>query len=400
MASHSHRAEICATILLGALATTPGAWAQAQSNSNTNNVPPGMVAYYTAPGNPATLDCPSGWGQYSNGQGRLILGTIDGTEANTTNDGYQVTADGQAPVHDHPFTATWTLQKQTSVGGSGSYSGFASSGNKSGAGTAGAGGIGYGYIQYLVCESQATGSTGDEVPANTIGYFTSSTCPANWEPQPTLAGYFPMPAAPNGPVGQLFNGPGWNISSFPTHTHSNATVATFWVQTLGVQYNGVASGAKATHDSVPISAQLQANGEAVLPAVALLVCQKQAVGSGNGIPAGLSLFYSVAYACPETGWGPAVGSPGFLVLGIPGSNGSGSGEFTQGLAIGTPITQGGALPSHTHPISITADLGNNTTAEQSGSDYYGKGGNYTAYGTTSAATVAVPYVALLMCQVQ
>ncbi|MGO4726952.1 MULTISPECIES: hypothetical protein [unclassified Inquilinus] len=396
MASHSRRAEICATALFGLLAAAPGAWAQAQS-STTNNTPAGMVAYYTAPGNPTTLDCPADWTQYQDGQGRLILGTTVAGEVGTKSNAAQPTADGQVPTHQHPFTATWNLNKQKSVGGSGQYKPFASSGGQSGGGTSGWGDSGYGFIQFLVCSS--TTSTGDEVPVNTIGYFTTQTCPANWSPQTTLNGYFPLPVAPNGPVSSTYNAPGWHVGSFPTHTHPNATVASFAVQKLGVQYSGIASGAKASTDSVPVSAQLQANTTDVLPAVALLVCQKtQGSGTGSGVPSGISLFYSQANSCPVSTWGPAVGAPGYLILGISGSTSTGAGSFSQGLPIGSPLTPGGTNPGHTHPISITADLGENTTGGTSGTVYYGMGGNYTATGTTSSATIAVPYVALLLCQ--
>jgi hypothetical protein len=397
MILHSRRAEIFAATLFGLLAAPPGAWAQsAPAATTTNNVPVGMVAYYTAPGNPTTLDCPADWAQYTNGQGRLILGTTVPSEVGTMSNAAVPTADGQAPTHQHPFTANWSLSKQTSVGGSGPYKPFASSGNQSGGGMSGWGDSGYGFIQFLVCSS--TTSTGDQVPVNTIGYFTTQTCPANWSPQTTLNGYFPMPVAPNGPVSTTYNAPGWHVGSFPTHTHPSATVASFAVQPLGVQYNGIASGAKASHNSVPITAQLQANTTDVLPAVALLVCQKtQGSGTGSGVPSGISLFYSQPNTCPVGSWGPTVGAPGLLLLGISGSTSLGPGSFTQGLIIGSSVTPG-SNPSHNHPISITANLGNNSTDEQPGSDYYGQGGDYTANGTTSSATIAVPYVALLLCQ--
>lgn len=413
MTSHLRRAEIGATALLGLLATTPGAWAQTQpATQPTNQVPAGLVAYYTQAGTPSTLTCPTGWSQYQPGQGRVILGTTVPGEVGTTNNGTVPTQDGEAPPHAHPFSASWNLNTSKSKGGSGSNQPFAASGSQSqnnGSMTQG-GGPGYGFIQFLVCESP-TPSTGDNTPVGTVAYFTTQSCPANWQPQPSLNGVFPMPVAPNGPVSQTFNytSPGWHITSstansFPTHTHSpttnSAQMPVFTMQVQTVNRNGIDSGAKASTASVQISVTAQANTTDVLPAVALLACQKtEGSGSGAGIPIGMGLFYSSPNTCPVNGWNPAVGAPGNLILGISGSNQLGSQQFTQGLPIGASVTPG-TNPGHTHPVSVTANLGGNTSNHGSGDTQFAKGGNNTSsVGQTGDTAIAIPYVALLLCQV-
>lgn len=424
MGSFIRRAEIGATALLGLLATTPVASAQTAITPPTppNQIPAGMIAYYTQAGTPTNLVCPSGWSQFQDGVGRVILGTTVASEVGNVNNGILPTTDGQAPPHSHPFSAGWYLSQAKSKGGSGSNAPFAASGyqqQNDAASTQGAG-PGYGFIQFLVCESP-TPSVGDTVPVGTVAYFTTQSCPVDWQLQSTLNGAFPMPVAPNGPVSQLFNytTPGWHITvnstssapgpnSFPTHSHGSTTdssqMPVFTMNHQTMDKNGIDSGAKASTGGVQITVWTGDNTTDVLPAVSLLVCQKVKTGSstypiGSGIPDGIALFYSQPNTCPLNSWNPAVGAPGDLVIGIGGSNVLGTKQFTQGLTIGAAVTPG-TNPSHTHPVSVTANLGWNTSNYGPGDTAFAQGGSQTSsVGSTGPAWIDIPYVALLLCQV-
>jgi len=145
------------------------------------------------------------------------------------------------------------------------------------------------------------------------------------------------------------------------------------------------------------------NTTAVLPAIAMAICEKVGNGNGTGLPLGISMFYTLTGGCPGStygNWGLAIGAPGRLIIGIGGSTTTGSGSFTQGGTTGNSITTFGANPSHTHQVTVTTNVGGNTSSHDQGSETnYGRGGTYSVTGASGSATIAIPYAAYLLCQV-
>jgi len=400
---HQSLASIC---LITLLVPPPNAGAQS-SSTPTSAVPAGMVAYYTQPTTGANLQCPTGWNQYQPGQYRLIMATTNPSEFLVTNNGTPISQDQQSPQHSHPFAASWDIDDHASKPGSGSTKPFASAGSNNTTGTSNTGNTGYGFIQYLVCESPST-SNSDQVPYGALAFFdttvtnptTNGGCPTNWSPVPQLDGFFLMPVAPNAQIGNTYNGPGWNINSFPTHQHPIATIGSFPLTVLGLDRGEGTSYVKTMANPVPVSVALGSNTTAVLPAIAMAICAKTGSGTGNGLPAGISLFYSQTSSCPGSNWGLAIGAPGRLIIGIGGNATTGVGSFTQGGTTGNSITTLGANPAHTHQVTVTADVGENTSSHDQGSETnYGKGGSYSVTGTSGSATIAIPYATFLLCQV-
>lgn len=388
------------------------AMAQAPSSSN-NGAPEGMIAYYTATANGGgTVSCPGGWTAYQTATGYMILATTDSNQVGKTQ-GQALSGDLAQPLHSHPGSASAHLDGHESWGGSGRSGPYAHSGNNGPYGfTSGAGTTGYGFMQLVLCEATTPGLT-DTMPQGAIAYFdatvTSGNCPTNWGPATPNSGYFLMPSPTNGGIGNPSPGDPqngstkWDVTqTFPTHTHPSAVFATIQPPPMGMNKPATGGSDKAMDNPVPFSAELSANTDPVVPAIALLTCQKQTgTATGAGIASWITYYYSSTTGCP-TGSGIVGGASGYFPIGIPEGGNPLNGQYTQEGTIGNPlnlINISSTPHTHNHPIPyITPNLGLNTTEYYGTTTTYAQGGsNWTISGTSSTVAINLPYMPLLLC---
>lgn len=385
-----------------AAAQTPG--------SGNSGAPYGMVTYYTATtGQNGLIACPSGWTAYQPALGYMILATTDPTQYGQTQ-GTAMSGDKAQPAHVHPVTLTAQIDSHESYGGGGSHKPYAQSGSFKTTGVSNTGTTGYGFIQFVICEATTQGVT-DTMPLGTVAYFdagaTNSTCPANWGPLNAASGYFVMAGDQGMTIGTPSAGApqsgnsNWNVNTpFPTHTHPSGLVQTLQPPPMGMDEAAMGGSDKAMDNPIQFNATLGANPDPVVPAIAMMICQKSTgPNTPTGFPPLMSFYYSSTTGCPPNS-GPAIGAGGNFVLGIPeGGNPSLPGQYTQGAVIGTPLSGQTGLPgpAHVNPISMTVDIGDNTTKHYGSATTYAQGGSYTISGYSAPANIQLPYIPLLLC---
>jgi hypothetical protein len=339
----------------------------------------------------------------------MVLATTDSKQFEQTQ-GTALSGDLSQPTHTHPFTITASLDEHASSSGSGSHSPLAQSGSHSATGLSDAGTTGYGFIQYVMCESTNQSAT-DQMPIGSIAYFdtnvTNGGCPSNWGPLNSASGYFIMVGNTSWNIGTPSPGaaqqgnPNWNVTvPFPTHGHSsNSPMYTFTppVMALGGTSGGV-SHLKSMDNPIDVNATLGQNTEPVVPAIALLVCQKTSGASNaDGVPTNIAFYYSSTTGCP-TGSGPAAGAGGNFPLGIPaGGNPSLGNYYTQGAVLGTPWSPSNPNPAHSHTLSGTLDLGDLTSPYGGSTTHYATGGSYPVSGSSGSTSIQLPFVQYLLC---
>ncbi|WP_343716645.1 hypothetical protein [Inquilinus sp.] len=391
------------------------AMAQAQSNSS-NGAPEGMIAYYTASANAGgTVSCPSGWTAYQAAAGYMILATTDSSQFGKTQ-GKALSGDLAQPMHSHPGSASGHLDGHQSYGGKGKSGPYAQSGNNGPyALTSGSSPTGYGFIQFVICVATASGVT-DTMPTGAIAYFdstaTGGSCPPNWGLLNSDSGYFLIPSPTNGGIGAQSPGDpqpanngstNWNVNEpFPPHTHPSAVFTTFTPPALGMGQPAAGGSDKAMDNPIQWDAELSNNSDPVVPAIALMVCQKQTgTAQGAGIPSWITFYYSSTTGCP-TNTGIVNGASGYFPIGIQEGGNPLDGQMTQGGTVGTYIDlpdPSATSHAHSHSIpSMTVNLGGNTTSYPGHQTTYAAGGQYQINGgAASDVTIHLPYIPLLLC---
>ena len=372
-----------------AVAVAVGVASGAAAPAVAQGLPQHMVAYMTGAGQ---TQCPDNWTEAAYAQGRLILGTTDGSKIQKL--AGTPAGDAQPPQHAHAFKVTGAVDTIDGIpsaptGGNQRAAG----GGATNTGTTQEARTSLPFIQFLVCEHTAAESP-DSAPYGTVAFFNASTCPANWTALDQADGRFLLPALAGATPGYATETV-WDPLNPPTHTHG--LQASF--KTQSAEYRDYEQHfADFASPGTYALAGTTASGEPVLPFVSLLVCEKDAIGNSEGIPPGTMVFFG-AEDCPD-GWGITIGADGRFFVGI-GGNG------TQGATFGSdPIGQGETSIQHDHQFSGLLWLGQAPPGmpESPNFDslsYVMPGANpYFGYGysgTSGPATTELPYLVLQAC---
>jgi hypothetical protein len=362
-------------------------WAPATS-ALAQGLPQHMVTYMTGPGQ---TECPNNWTEAAYAQGRLILGTTDGSKIQITA-GTPAT-DAQPPQHVHAFTVTGSIAAGSNsslpTSGRGVDIPRAAGGEVNSSGTTQGTSLPLPFIQFLVCEQTAAEPT-DSAPYGTVAFFNASTCPNNWAALAQADGRFLLPVPAGVPL-SYETSTAWDPANPPTHTHGlQASFATQSADYEAFPGNWVEFANPGTYGVAGTTASVGP----VLPFVSLLVCEKGALGKSEGVPLGTSIFFG-AEDCPD-GWGVTIGVNGRFVMGI-GGNG------TQGATFGSdPIVPGETSVQHDHGFSgavsppASSYPGGRKVANQGYQSYVTTAGaGYS--GTSSTATTQLPYLVMQAC---
>jgi hypothetical protein len=357
-------------------------WAAA-TPALAQGVPQHMVAYMTQPGQ---TKCPNNWTEAAYAQGRLILGTTDGSKVQMA--AGTPASDAQPPQHVHAFTVTGTVRSESNSSIPTGASARAAGGEVNSSGTTQEASPPLPFIQFLVCEQMAAESP-DSAPYGTVGFFNASACPNNWVALAQADGRFLLPALAGSQPGYA-TATNWDPANPPTHTHS--LQASFGTQSADFEAFPFLGGQFANPGTYSVTGTTASAGP-VLPFVSLLVCEKNALGNSTSVPLGTSIFFG-AENCPD-GWGVTIGASGRFIMGI-GGNGS------QGATFGAaPIGQNVNSVQHDHEFSGAVVLpaspypGHPQQTGQHQSYVTTAGFGYS--GTSTAATTEMPYLIVQSC---
>jgi len=365
-------------------------------------LPQHMVAYMEGAG---LTQCPDNWTEAAYAQGRVILGTTDGSKIQKKA-GTPATA-GQVPQHDHEFKVTATVGSEErrlyptagvkrAAGGQVTSTGTTTVYPPTGSSVAGGRVAGTGttaekselpFIQYLVCEHTAAESP-DSAPYGTVAFFNAPTCPDNWAPLAQADGRFLLPASTDAQLGYATK---TTLDPADPAGHTHGLSASFETQTLEFLHE------QEVHADFAKPGQYTLSGTsamaAVLPFVSLLVCEKGVIGNSEGIPVGTVAFFG-AEDCPD-GWGITTGAPGRFIIGIGGNGKPGK---TLG---GNPIQSPETSIQHDHEFSGELSLSDAAPGVEKP-----EGGTHAAFvdgsshhysGTSTMATDELPYLVLQAC---
>jgi len=382
---------MAAPVLSGLMAVAVvvgGVLGAAATSAPAQGLPQHMVTYMTGP---SQTQCPANWNEAAYAQGRLILGTTDGSKVQAV--AGIPASNAQPPQHVHAFTVTGTIAAGSNsslpTSGVGVNIPRGAGGDVNSSGTTQATPIPLPFIQFLVCEQTATPSL-DSAPYGTVAFFNASTCPNNWGALGQADGRFLLPAFAGVKPGYATS-TAWDPANPPTHTHGlQASFGTQSAEYEAFPGNWVEFASQGTYGVTGTTA----SAGPVLPFVSLLVCEKAAMGNSEGVPLGTSIFFG-AQNCPD-GWGVTIGANGRFVMGI-GGNG------TQGATFGSgPIGPGQTSVQHDHGFSgmvsppASAYPGGPTRVGYGRQPYVTTAGN--GYGgTSSAATTQLPYLVMQSC---
>lgn len=344
-------------------------------------VPNGMVAFFSS----AASTCPSGWREAQYAAGRLILATTNPAKIQIS--AGTAMGDQQPPTHTHAYSGTANVGHKGTSSVGGSDKGVGAAGSYATRGVSEAADSGFPFVQYLVCEAFG-GSSGDGLPYASVAFFNADACPVNWSTMAYFDGRFILATPAQGKSGSTTT-VAWSNYADPGHGHTyNGSVS---VGSKGFVWGGGANDGIASPGDQPVSGDLSANTDPIVPFVTLLACQKQRMGDGNGLPLGLTLFLSAA-DCPNR-WGTTPGAPGRFVVGMAGGG-------TQGAAFGgAPMLPNEMQRAHAHWVNGSIDISEHDTdlTETWHNLHLGKDGNWTYTAASGSTEVELPYVMLEAC---
>jgi len=349
---------------------------------NSQPLPKGTVAFFSSTGGQG---CPSGWKEAQYAAGRLILATTDGSKIQISSG--TALGDQQVPTHTHAYSGTAAVGYASTATAGGSDKGVGAAGSYSTSGTSEGADTGFPFVQYLVCEYFAT-SSGDALPYSSVAFFNLNACPANWAAMDYFNGRFIL-ATPAGGKSGSSTTEAWTSYADPGHTHTYAGSVS--VSSKGFVWGGGANHDIASPGGQPVSGNLSANTDPVVPFVTLLACQKQQMGIGQGLPLGLTLFLS-ASTCPNN-WGTTPAAPGRFLVGMAGGG-------TQGAAFGgNPMGPNELSRTHAHWVNGSIDISEHDTDLTTTwhNLHLGKKGTFAYTAASGPGSVTLPYVMLEAC---
>lgn len=365
----------------------------------------GMVAFFDR------VDgvCPEGWQPSVKAKGRLIRGTVDaGRVGNVEGVPMQ---DKSPPGHLHGLDISlrpvaqsvaaleefWPLEQIKTVAAAGWYS----AGSHPPPNTALADG-GIPYMQMLVCEEQAGGSSADDMRSQMVAFFNGQSCPANWEPYGELNKRYVVPAPDDTEAG-AYNQMVGNLGDEHSHTIQMVEGAAGANQ-VGIALQGASMGAAkegafvnsdgyAKKQSPVSSISTYSNQDTQIPYIELLPCRKtRGRGDIDNLPGDL-LAFMAAEACPR-GWREKASTHGRYLVGLPEGQ-----HAKSGTAFGGAPLSSGEIRQHNHGVNYTFNWHARPFVGNIGGQYTGfaAAGDYDLIGTTQQGSLNMPYVQMRHC---
>ena len=232
---------------------------------------------------------------------------------------------------------------------------------------------------------------GDAFPAGAISFFYRLACPFDWSVYPDAAGRVIIAANEGLPRGTLIGKP---LSSGEDRVHEHGFSSS--VTVTGLQFFAPEGGSNVGMTQ-PMPYPFTWTSEptpAGVPYRQLLVCKKIAKPKVDVLPLPSKLHtYFELDACPS-GWKPATGTVGRIVVGLPLGAPA---DMSMG---GEPITTPAAR-THTHAFSstlTTSPWGVLTTLGIGAP--FGQNGSYPFSGESDPAAIDIPMISLLHCEKQ
>jgi hypothetical protein len=228
-------------------------------------LPEGAVSFFQGP------SCPDGWGAYAAANGRFVVPLVGDDPAGTTH-GKEL-ANGEDRKHTHGVSATFHL-------GSVSYAGVVGGGNH-GVGAAGdvtfsatssEASTGLPYVQLLTCRKVSPPAVKKTLPSGMLMFFDTPACPSGWKRAQTQGRL--IIGLPKGAPADLSFG-GDPLEPGETRTHAHATSIALATSSHGIALASGCCGGGYAENGTYESKDDTAAGDAALPTIELLQCEKQ-----------------------------------------------------------------------------------------------------------------------------
>ncbi len=242
-----------------------GGGATTTATGKGDALPEGAVTFVQGPA------CPEGWGAYSAANGRVIVPLVGDDPAGTTH-GTEL-ANGEDRLHTHGVTATFKI-------GSVSYAGVVGGGNH-GVGAAGdvafsatssAASTGLPYVQLLACRKVSAPTVKKSLPSGMLLFFDTPACPIGWKRAQTQ-GRLVLGLPKGAPADLAFGGNPLEPGETRTHTHATANLLT--TSSHGIALASGCCGGGYAESGAYESKDDTTAGDAALPTIELLQCEKQ-----------------------------------------------------------------------------------------------------------------------------
>ena len=367
------------------------------------NIPSNMVAFFRGKNG-----CPKGWAPYAPAQGRMIVATTQSNLIGKTTG--PALKDGKTPgAHNHYFEFELNLAERKSgiisgdggpLSGNGSYDITFTADKESF--------LNYPYSQLQVCENK-TKSEKDEMPFNSIAFFSSKLCPDNWDIYEYAQNRFILPNPKGGRVGAK-TPEEWRASDNVTNHrhifHARATTGLKGLNTSGGAGNKLTS----THD---VSVTLESDHAMVdydipfnIPTINLLVCQrtgfqkkknKYLKNTSLQLPKGMGFFYNGQLCPSDQLTNDQKFSGRFLIAGKEQSP-----HQEKSLGLKDAMGPGEFVKFHSHSTTTKYQVLNSRSASPSGSHrHYSRTDfsikSHTVNEDKRKSEYVLPFVALNLC---
>jgi hypothetical protein len=251
----------------GSVGDTAGSEGSGTAPLRGDAIPAGAVSFFQ------TTVCPEGWAPHADAAGRVLLPGI-GDVAPGTKYGEPL-ASGEDRLHSHEVSAELNL---TPV----SYAGIAGGGN---AGVASAGKVAFSattepastslpYVQMLACKkAEEAVARARPLPSGMLMFFDANTCPEGWKQATATQGRLLVGLPAGAPADVSFGGDPLSIGEPRTHAHSSPI--TLKTSPHGIALASGCCGDGYAKDGAYTSLVDTSEGEAALPMLQLLQCQKE-----------------------------------------------------------------------------------------------------------------------------
>jgi hypothetical protein len=363
----------------------------------------GMVSFIDNPQG----KCPKGWTEVSASKGRLIRGTINGSEVGKTQG--TPMKDQTSPTHHHDFKIGVKLKFEPVVAISGCCNRSITGSNTEykASDTTKESDWNLPYMQLLVCE-QHSGIPAEKVmPNEMVAFFNDQKCPEQWEPYKKLNHRFavPLPAdAKEGDFNALVD-PG--LGGDLNHVHPIKVVddksvvqgntvrisipsqSLVLIKPIGAFLRNSNYG----NSTVPDSDYKSGQGNTIVPYINFLACRKTAGRNRTSQLPESMLGFITAEHCPNK-WAQKSESMGRFLVGLP------SGQYAySGVTFGSGPLKSKEIRQHSHDLEtkIKLPVVSITGANGCCAHYYARAGEYSMRGKTALSPSTLPYVQMRHC---
>jgi len=407
-------------------------------SASASSAEPRMVAFSPF----GAKACPSGWREVDQAKGYVIVGTDD-----ARNVGRKFGApivDSTPPKHDHAFRTDLAFVRTATSFSEGDTNAVRIIAAPLQAGlsqfvhtVSGRTSVetsGMPYIQYRLCE-EIEPWRASLLPADTVQWFNSDTCPKDWEIYRKAIGeslgrsIVPLPSNAQADEAGLEVRNGVDVHR--PHVHS-ANVSLVWTDPddggaslnlkgipeltyslTGHSINHAGSVTSVQHFASEISTRSDIKGGGIstdrlypVPFMYLMPCLKISEAKSPEYEPLFGLgFFTTGFYC-EDGFQEVELARGRYLVSLPSAEDGGV-EPVNGVVFGDPALESGQLPMHRHSLNVDVDLPEITVAapwlnifKMSGLQRKDRSEPIRLAGTTEAASLGLPYVQLRFCTVQ